>query len=305
MDATVAQEFLEALGRNALAVEAFLRKALDNRPAAGEIMRPARLMQATRHGVLNGGKRFRPFLVMESAALFEAEGNAALSVAASLECVHCYSLIHDDLPAMDNDDLRRGQPTVHKAFDVATAILAGDGLLTFAFSLLADKEMELPSAARIELVGGLAAAAGMGGMAGGQALDLQAEISPPDEAGIITLQAMKTGALIRFACEAGAIIAGAGAEDRERLSAFGSAIGLAFQLADDLLDLEADAETLGKATGKDAARGKATLAALHGADWAREQLDGLVGQAREILEPYGERARLLRQAADFVANRRN
>jgi farnesyl diphosphate synthase len=305
MNAIAAQEFLEALGKDALTVETVLRKALDDRPAAGEIKRPARLMQAIRHGALNGGKRFRPFLVMESAALFEGDGNAAARVAAALECVHCYSLIHDDLPAMDDDALRRGQPTVHKAFDEATAILAGDSLLTFAFSLLAGGETELPPAARLELVGGLAAAAGMGGMAGGQALDLQAEVSPPDEAGIITLQAMKTGALIRFACEAGPIIAGAGAAHRERLSAFGSAVGLAFQLADDLLDLEADAEAMGKATGKDAAQGKATLAALHGVEWAREQLDGLVDQAREILEPYGNRARLLRQAADFVANRQS
>jgi farnesyl diphosphate synthase len=305
MNEDASQLFLEALGRDALAVETFLRKVLGDRPASGEMTRPARLMQAIRHGVLNGGKRFRPFLVMESAALFEGDADAAVRAAAAIECVHCYSLIHDDLPAMDDDDLRRGQPSVHKAFDEATAILAGDSLLTFAFSLMADRETEISPAASLELVGGLAAAAGMGGMAGGQALDLEAEIAPPDETGIITLQAMKTGALIRYACEAGPIIAGAGAEHRERLSAFGSAIGLAFQLADDLLDLEADAETMGKATGKDAVRGKATLAALHGVEWAREQLDGLIGQAREILQPYGDRARLLRQAADFVADRRN
>ncbi|HVW55622.1 MAG TPA: farnesyl diphosphate synthase [Rhizobiaceae bacterium] len=305
MNEDASQKFLEALARNALRVEAFLRAALEDRPEGGEIMRPARLMQAVRHGVLNGGKRFRPFLVMESAALFEADGNAAVRAAAALECVHCYSLIHDDLPAMDDDDLRRGLPTVHKAFDEATAILAGDSLLTFAFSLLADARTELPPAAVLELVGRLASAAGMGGMAGGQALDLDAESSPPDEAGIITLQAMKTGALIRYACEAGPIIAGAGEGHRERLSAFGSAIGLAFQLADDLLDLEASSETMGKATGKDAARGKATLVALHGVEWARKQLNGLVDQAKELLEPYGERAQLLRQAAGFVANRDN
>lgn len=305
MNGDTSRNLPDALGRNALRVEAFLRKALDDRPASGETMRPARLMQAIRHGVLNGGKRFRPFLVMESAALFEADENAAVRVAAALECVHSYSLIHDDLPAMDDDDLRRGLPTVHKAFDEATAILAGDSLLTFAFSLLAERKTEIPPAASLELIGRLASAAGMGGMAGGQALDLAAETHAPDETGIITLQAMKTGALIRYACEAGPIIAGAGADHRERLSAFGDAIGLAFQLADDLLDLEANAEMMGKATGKDAARGKATLAALHGVEWARKQLNGLVDQAKEVLEPYGERAYLLRQAAGFVASRRN
>jgi len=305
MNGDASQKFLQALGRDALTVEGFLRKALDDRPAAGEIMRPERLMRAVRHGVLNGGKRFRPFLVMESAALFEGDSTAAVRVAAALECVHCYSLIHDDLPAMDDDALRRGLPTVHKAFDEATAILAGDSLLTFAFGLIADQKTEIPPAACLELVAGLSAAAGMGGMAGGQALDLEAEAHPPDEAGVVTLQAMKTGALIRYACEAGPIIAGVGPEHRERLSAFGAAIGLAFQLADDLLDLEANAEAMGKATGKDAARGKATLAALHGVEWARKQLNGLVDQAKEILEPYGERAQLLQHAAGFVASRRN
>ncbi|TGW05249.1 polyprenyl synthetase family protein, partial [Mesorhizobium sp. M2D.F.Ca.ET.145.01.1.1] len=192
---------------------------------------------------------------MESAALFSADGEAALRVAAALECVHCYSLIHDDLPAMDDDDLRRGQPTVHKAFDEATAILAGDALLTLAFDILAGEATALPAERRAALVVALARAAGAGGMVGGQKLDLDAEQVRPDEAGIIRLQAMKTGALIRFACEAGAIIAGASAVDRERLAEFGSAIGLAFQLADDLLDLTADAKQMGKATKKDAAAG--------------------------------------------------
>ena len=238
-----------------------------------------------RHGVLNGGKRLRPFLVRESAALFDHDGEEALRVAAALECVHCYSLIHDDLPAMDDDDLRRGQPTVHRAFDEATAILAGDSLLTLAFDIIADvpsvapREMTKALQRRLALVRGLARAAGLGGMAGGQALDLAAEKAAPDEAGIITLQAMKTGALFRYACEAGAIIADAAPADRERLAEFGSAIGLAFQLADDLLDLTATPQAMGKATRKDAAAGKATLVALHGAGWARSQLDGLVAQA--------------------------
>lgn len=300
------------LEARAAAVEALLRRLLDDRARTGEIARPASLMAAMRHGVLNGGKRLRPFLVLESATLFDSEsGEAALRVAAALECVHCYSLIHDDLPAMDNDDLRRGQPTVHKAFDEATAILAGDSLLTLAFDILADSaaveqsDRGLPAEMRLDLVRGLARAAGAGGMVGGQALDLQAERTPPGETGIITLQAMKTGALIRYACEAGAIVAGAPPADRERLAEFGSAIGLAFQLADDLLDLTANAETIGKATGKDQAAGKATLAALHGVDWARSQLSGLIGQAHAILEPYGERAAILKSAASFIADRRS
>ncbi|KQU92538.1 farnesyl-diphosphate synthase [Mesorhizobium sp. Root102] len=295
--------FEMALIRRAAAVEVLLRRLLDDRALSGEIARPGRLMAAMRHGVLNGGKRLRPFLVMESAALFSADGEAALRVAAALECVHCYSLIHDDLPAMDDDDLRRGQPTVHKAFDVATAILAGDALLTLAFDIIAGEATTLPAERRAALVLALARAAGAGGMVGGQKLDLEAEQAPPDEAGIIRLQAMKTGALIRFACEAGALIAGAAAEDRERLAEFGSAIGLAFQLADDLLDLTADASQMGKATGKDAAAGKATLVALHGANWARSQLHGLVEQAHALLEPYGDDAQLLKDAATFVAAR--
>ncbi|RWK50327.1 polyprenyl synthetase family protein [Mesorhizobium sp.] len=284
-------------------IEALLRRLLDDRPLSSEIARPQRLMEAMRHGVLNGGKRLRPFLVMESAALFSADGEAALRVAAALECVHCYSLIHDDLPAMDDDDLRRGQPTVHKAFDEATAILAGDALLALAFDIIADEATMLPAERRAALVLALARAAGAGGMVGGQMLDLEAERIRPEEAGIIRLQAMKTGALIRFACEAGAILAGAAAADRERLAEFGSAIGLAFQLADDLLDLTADARQMGKATGKDAAASKATLVALHGANWARDQLQGLVDQAHALLRPYGEDAVLLKQAAEFVAAR--
>ncbi|PTE08964.1 polyprenyl synthetase family protein [Mesorhizobium helmanticense] len=297
--------FEAALVARAGPLEALLRQLLDERPHSGEIARPEHLMAAMRHGVLNGGKRLRPFLVLESAALFSADGEAALRVAAALECVHCYSLIHDDLPAMDDDDLRRGQPTVHKAFDEATAILAGDALLTLAFDIIADEATALPAERRAALVLALARAAGAGGMVGGQTLDLEAEHIRPDEAGIIRLQAMKTGALMRFACEAGAIIAGAPPADRERLAEFGSAIGLAFQLADDLLDLTADASQMGKATGKDAAAGKATLVALHGADWARGQLNGLVDQAHALLDPYGEDAALLKEAAKFVAARNN
>jgi len=297
--------FETLLAHRALAVEAELRRLLDDRPHDGEIHRPQSLMAAMRHGVLNGGKRLRPFLVLESAALFGENRDAALRVAAALECVHCYSLIHDDLPAMDDDDLRRGQPTVHRAFDEATAILAGDSLLTLAFDVIADEATALPAERRVALVLGLARAAGVGGMAGGQALDLEAERTAPAEAGIIRLQAMKTGALIRFACEAGAIVGGAEAPDRLRMAEFGSAIGLAFQLADDLLDVTATTQAMGKATGKDAAAGKATLVAIHGVGWARRQLDGLVAQAQELLEPFAERGSVLKAAARFIAERQS
>ena len=292
-----------ALVTRAEAVESMLRELLDDRPRSGELTRPARLMAAIRYGVLGGGKRLRPFLLMESAALFDADGHAALRVAAALECVHCYSLIHDDLPAMDNDDLRRGKPTVHKGFDEATAILAGDSLLAAAFDIISADETELCPATKVAIVQALARASGHGGMAGGQALDLQAGSVQPDETGIVTLQAMKTGALIRFACEAGALIGKASATERERLAEFGSAIGLAFQLADDLLDLTADPGALGKATGKDAAAGKSTLPALHGIAWSRRQLAGLVAQASELLRPFGARAEILTQTARFVAER--
>jgi farnesyl diphosphate synthase len=303
MDTLPAETFELLLSERAVSVEAELRRLLDGTARPGEIMRPDHLMAAARHGALDGGKRLRPFLVLESARLFDVNERAALRVATALECIHCYSLIHDDLPAMDDDDLRRGKPTVHKAFDEATAILAGDGLLTLAFDLLADEDIDLPARVQLAAVSALARAAGFGGMVGGQALDLAAENQAPDEAGIITLQAMKTGALIRYACEAGAILGG-NREDRERMVAFGEAIGLAFQLADDVLDITGDAATVGKKTGKDAAAGKATLARLHGLDWARDQLRGLVAQANELLEPYGERAVILKAAARFVAERR-
>ncbi|PSM19216.1 MULTISPECIES: polyprenyl synthetase family protein [Nitratireductor] len=295
--------FEQTLAMRAETVEAVLRGLFDDRVRTGEIVRPPRLMAAIRHGVFNGGKRLRPFLVMESAALFGAAPEAASHVGAALECVHCYSLIHDDLPAMDDDDLRRGQPTVHRAFDEATAILAGDALLTVAFDILASGDFALAPPARLALVQGLARAAGIGGMVGGQMLDLAAAANPPDEQGVITLQAMKTGALLRYACEAGAVVAGASATERERLSEFGAAIGLAFQLADDLLDLTSDAATLGKAAGKDAGAGKATLVGLNGPAWARRQLDGLIAQAEALLEPFGADAAMLKAAARFVAER--
>ncbi len=298
-------DITDRLSSVAQEVESFLSDLLDGRVRGGEAARPAKLVSAIRHGALNGGKRLRPFLVVESTRLFAGNPAAALRVGAALECVHCYSLIHDDLPAMDDDDLRRGRPTVHVAFDEATAILAGDALQAMAFDVIAAPETELPAGTRIALVGSLARAAGLGGMVGGQALDLAAETDAPDADGIRLLQGMKTGALLRFACEAGALIAGAGEEDRARLAGFGNALGLAFQLADDLLDVTADATELGKATGKDAERGKGTLVELMGVERARQRLDEIVDEASAFLSPYGERARTLQAAARFVAARRS
>jgi farnesyl diphosphate synthase len=227
----------------------------------------------------------------------------------ALELLHCYSLVHDDLPAMDNDDLRRGKPTVHKAFDEATAILAGDALLTLAFDVLARAEVHADAGVRIALVAELARAAGLGGMAGGQMLDLAAEgrfevKRALGESEVVTLQAMKTGALIRFACRAGAILGKAGTEALAAIDRYGAAIGQAFQIADDLLDIEGDAKTLGKATAKDAAAGKATLVTALGAAGARARLDALIAEADAALAPFGAKADTLRAAARFIAARR-
>ncbi|MDH6267557.1 farnesyl diphosphate synthase [Rhizobium sp. SG_E_25_P2] len=295
--------FLTTLQDHARDVETLLGALLSSEALPGEVARPERLFAAMRHGVLAGGKRMRPALVIESARLFDGDRLAALRVAAALECVHCYSLIHDDLPAMDDDDLRRGQPTVHKAFDEAAAILAGDSLLTYAFDVLAAPETVLSATIKMDLVLRLARAAGPGGMAGGQALDLEAETKTLNGDEIRQLQAMKTGALIRFACEAGAVLSGAPTEDIDRLAHFGRVIGLAFQLRDDVLDLVSDSATLGKAAGKDAARGKGTLPALHGVDWTETTLKTLVEEAHAALSPYGARADMLKRLATYVATR--
>jgi farnesyl diphosphate synthase len=297
------RDFVERLEGHATAVQALLGALLSDDARPGETTRPPNLLAAMRHGVLNGGKRMRPALVVESAALFGGDADAALRVAAALECVHCYSLIHDDLPAMDDDDMRRGQPTVHRKFDEATAILAGDSLLTYAFDILAAPETRLPDATKLALTLSLARASGIGGMAGGQALDLEAEKRVLGEDDITRLQAMKTGALIRFACEAGAIAAGAPVEDRSRMVRFGEIAGLAFQLRDDLLDLTADSATLGKAAGKDAARGKKTLPSIHGIQWTQHRLAGLIEEANALLTPYGDRADMLMTLAHYVATR--
>lgn len=266
---------------------------------------PERLNHAMRYAVLDGGKRLRPFLVLESAQLCGASDEAALNAAAAIECVHCYSLVHDDLPAMDDDDLRRGRPTVHKAFDEATAILAGDSLLTLAFEILADPSTHPDPAVRGALAFGLARSSGRAGMAGGQMLDLEAPGKTLSEAEILCLQSMKTGALICFACEAGAILAGASPSQRHALTDFGRALGVAFQLADDLLDVEGDAATMGKAVAKDQNAGKATLVSLIGPEAARMRLHEMEARARDALAPFGEASAALAAAAHFVANRKH
>jgi len=265
----------------------------------------ARLCEAMRYAALGSGKRFRPFLVIEAAALFGVPQSAALDTAAAVECVHCYSLVHDDLPAMDDDDLRRGRPTVHKAFDEATAILAGDALLTFAFEILGRPTTHADPAVRAELVLGLARASGWQGMAGGQMLDLEAEGVPQDTDGITHIQALKTGALIEFSVDAGALLGRASVAERQSLRAYARAIGLSFQIADDLLDAEGTSAEVGKATGKDAGAGKATFVSLLGGARARDKLRSLAADAVHALKPFGARAAALEQAAQFVSNRRS
>ena len=266
----------------------------------------ARLFEAMRYSTVGGGKRLRGFLVLEGARQFTVSREAALRVACAIEMIHAYSLIHDDLPAMDDDDLRRGKPTNHKAFDEATAILAGDALQTHAFSVLAGEETHPDPAVRIELVRLLARAAGPRGMVGGQALDMAAETAakPLDEAQIGRLQLLKTGKLIEFSAEAGAVLGKAPGALRMALGAYGRELGAAFQIADDLLDATATAEETGKATGKDAGAGKATLVSLLGLDRARIQAERLVEQAQRHLDPFDDRADLLRKLATFVIERR-
>ncbi len=264
-----------------------------------------RIYDAMRYTTLGGGKRLRPFLVLQSAGLFEVAETPALRTGAALELIHCYSLVHDDLPAMDDDDLRRGKPTVHKEFDEATAILAGDALLTLAFEVLAVPETHKDAAVRAELVIELAKAAGVRGMVGGQMIDLQAETQTLSLEEITQLQRLKTGALIAYGCQAGAILGKAAASDRQALLDYAQDLGLAFQIADDLLDVEGSAEETGKAVGKDAAAGKETFVSLLGVDGARREAGRLADQAVSRLEPFDERADLLRDTARFVVDRKN
>jgi farnesyl diphosphate synthase len=276
----------------------------------GEMLAPdaaaPRVVEAMRYAALAQGKRLRPFFLAESAKLLGAAPEHALRAGAALECVHCYSLVHDDLPAMDDDDLRRGRPTCHKAFDEATAILAGDGLLTLAFEIISDSATHPDPAVRAQLVLELARAAGYAGMVGGQMLDLEAESGGcRDLEAIVRLQSMKTGALFRFALEAGAILARTDGAARAALRAYADKAGLAFQIADDILDVESTPEQLGKATQKDKGAGKATFIDLLGLDGARRMARQLVDEAAASLDRFGPAADTLREAARFLIERRN
>ncbi|HEY1243567.1 MAG TPA: farnesyl diphosphate synthase [Hyphomicrobiaceae bacterium] len=294
--------FSQRLQRSARLTQRRLAAILDAAASAGA---PDRVVAAMRHAALGGGKRLRPFLAIEAAALFGVAAEAAADPAAAIELVHCYSLVHDDLPAMDNDDLRRGRPTVHKAFDEWTAILAGDALLTLAFEVLAASVPAGSPAVNIAMVASLARAAGGAGMVGGQCLDLEADKlglpSQPDAAHVARLQAMKTGALIRCACELGAILGRARPEERSALETYGARLGVAFQIADDLLDVEGDPAAMGKAARKDAA--KATLHAAAGIGPARERLAALAAEAVAALAPFGDKADVLREAVAFTVQR--
>ncbi|SEP09970.1 farnesyl diphosphate synthase [Rhodospirillales bacterium URHD0017] len=265
----------------------------------------ARVFEAMHYSSLGGGKRLRAFFVLAGATLLKVGALPALRTASAIEFLHAYSLIHDDLPAMDDDDLRRGKPSCHKQFDEATAILAGDALQALAFEVLAHEDTHGDASVRAHLVSELARAAGAHGMVGGQMLDLLAETRPDLSIGAITrLQRLKTGALISFSCTAGAILGKASDPLRNALSAYAHDVGLAFQIADDLLDIEGTAAEIGKTPGKDAAAGKATFVSILGLERARAQADLLARQAAAHLEPFGEAADLLRQAAKFVVARR-
>ena len=295
-------EFREHLASVAAEVEATLEALIQPSDAlsTGEPV----LWEAMRYATLGGGKRLRAFLAVESAAMLGVERHGALRAGAAAECLHAYSLVHDDLPAMDDDDLRRGKPTTHKQFDEAIAILAGDGLQTLAFEILADPATHADGSVRAELCLGLARAAGAPGMVGGQMIDIAAETAsaPLDLPTITQLQAKKTGALIRFSCECGAILA-SDADARRSLVDFAEHLGLAFQIRDDLLDVEGNEEAMGKRLQKDDEAGKATFVSLLGVDGARKAASDEVEAANAALSNFGDNAKWLHAAADFAINR--
>src|SRR6202161_662740 len=304
---TATQDFAKRLDQTAEDTEALLAKLLPDPGCPEEIARPKRLMDAMRYSSLGGGKRLRPFLVVESSAIFGVPREAALLAGTALECIHCYSLIHDDLPAMDNSDLRRGRPTLHKAYDDATAILAGDALLTLAFDIITRDEIHRDAGVRLLLTRALARAAGIGGMAGGQMLDLAGEgrFGDREPVDVARLQQMKTGALLRFGCIAGALLGQSTPPEYQALDDYGRALGEAFQIADDLLDVEGDAAALGKQTGQDAALGKTTFVTQLGIDGARRRVRDLLARADSALSIFGAKGEVLRAAARFVAERKN
>jgi len=288
----------DSLKENSIAVEGKLRAIL---PKTVDLEQ--QVVAAMEYALMAGGKRVRPFLVMRSACLFGVGENSALMVAAAVECAHTYSLIHDDLPCMDDDDLRRGQPSTHKKFDEATAVLAGDALLTLAFEILSHEDTHPDPRVRCELIAALSRALGANGMVGGQMFDLLAENQDLSQVRITRLQQMKTGALIVFSAEAGAILGKAEARGRQAIKGYAHDIGLAFQIVDDLLDEGGDSEDIGKTAGKDAEAGKATLVSLFGVERARTQAQMLIDQAMQHLDAFDEKADALRSLAQFVISR--
>src|SRR6266700_742587 len=307
MNATAPTVFASRLDRTAEDTEALLATLLSDATLPDEIVRPKRLMDAMRYSSLAGGKRLRPFLAVESAAVFGVPRQAALLAGAALECIHCYSLIHDDLPAMDNSDLRRGRPTLHKKPDEATAVLDGDELLTLAFDIITRDEIHKDPMVRLLLTRALARASGIGGMVGGQILDLAGEgrFGDREPVAVARLQQMKTGALLRFGCIAGAILGEAAPKEYQAHDDYGRALGEAFQIADDLLDVEGDAAALGKPAGADAALGKTTFVTQLGIDGAKQRVRDLLARADQALSVFGARGDVLRAAARFVAERKN
>jgi len=261
------------------------------------------IMEAMRYAALDGGKRLRPFLVVETARMLGHDTKGTYIAAAALECLHVYSLVHDDLPCMDDDDLRRGKPTVHKTYNDAMAVLVGDGLLTHAFELLAMEKVHADTNIRLNLITALAKAGGIHGMIGGQVIDISVAESDRDEALITQLQALKTGALIEYAVSAGAILAGANADQRLQLKRYARDMGLAFQIKDDILDVEGDEAVVGKAVGKDENLGKATFVSILGLEGAREKAAELGTRSKGHLELFGKDAKTLRDTVDFVLHR--
>ncbi len=307
MTATALTDFTHRLDKTAEETEALLGELLGDAAMPDEIIRPKRLIESMRYSSLGGGKRLRPFLVVESAAVFGVPRRGALMAGAALECIHCYSLIHDDLPAMDNSDLRRGRPTLHKAYDDATAILAGDALLTIAFDIITRDEIHPDAGVRLALTQALARCAGVGGMAGGQILDLAGEgrFGDRDPVDVARVQQMKTGALLRFGCIAGALLGQASPAEYQALDDYGRALGEAFQIADDLLDVEGDAATLGKPAGADAELGKTTFVTQLGVDGAKRRVRDLLARGDAALSIFGAKGDVLRAAAHFVAERKS
>ncbi len=256
------------------------------------------IMDAMRYAALGGGKRIRPFLLAETAELFGRDDDAVWGAASALECVHVYSLIHDDLPCMDDDNLRRGKPTVHIAYDEAIAVLAGDGLLTQAFEIMSG--LDVSADVRVKLIQSLAKAAGTQGMIGGQVIDIMADEASRTEELISQLQSLKTGALIRYAVEAGSILGSANADQTENLLAYADDLGLIFQITDDILDVEGDAKRVGKAVKKDENLGKATFVSILGLEGAKEKARNLATRAKGRLEPFGQKAQILVDTVDYI-----